>query len=147
MAKKSSPNGTIDTPNEVEKAVHVVLGAPAAVADVVSETVERLRDSDQREKEIKSLREQVERGLEAAEKRGVEIREQLPSQVERGLKAAEKRGDEVRKQLVDQAKTARERLEPTVRRIEREARERGRQVSDTTQEQFRTVQDRVRDLV
>jgi hypothetical protein len=151
MARKNSTNGKIDTAetkaSEVEKAVHVVLGAPAAVADVVTETVDRLKDSAEREKELNNLRTQVERGIEIAEKRGLEIRSQLPSQVERGLKVAEQRGEEIRRQVTDQAKVTRERVEPAVRKYSAQARERSRKVSDQTQEQFRKTQERVRELV
>ena len=152
MARKNSTNGTIDTAaetqaTEVEKAVHVVIGAPAAVADAVTETVDRLKDPAERDKELNNLRTQVERGLEIAEKRGLEIRSQLPTQVERGLKAAEQRGEEIRRQVTDQAKVTRERVEPAVRKYSAQARERGRKVSGQTQEQFRKTQERVRELV
>src|ERR1700730_5887434 len=120
MARKNSPNGTVDsakvTSEVADKAVHVVLGAPVAVADYVTETVERLRKPAEREKELKNLKSQVERGIEVAEKRGAEIRQQLPPQVDKGLTAAGQRGEEIRQQLVDQAKVARERVEPTVRK-------------------------------
>lgn len=150
MAKRS-PNGTIDqaepTTNDVEKAVHVVLGIPAAVADVVTETVDRLKDPAERDQELSNLRHQVERGIEVAEQRGLEIRKQLPSQVERGLKVAEQRGEEIRQQLTDQAKVTRERVEPSVRKFSTQARERSRKVSATSKEQLSKTQDRVRELV
>lgn len=151
MAKKS-PNGTIEqaettTTNDVEKAVHVVLGVPAAVADAVTDTVDRLKDPAERDKELTNLRQQVERGIEVAEQRGLEIRRQLPSQVERGLKVAEQRGEEIRQQLTDQAKVTRERVEPSVRKFGTQARERGRKVSATSKEQLNKTQDRVRELV
>jgi hypothetical protein len=159
MPSKRSPNGNVEiktgkvdiqTDNateSTEKAVHVVLGAPAAVADYVSETVERLKNPAEREKELSNLRTQVERGIEVAEKRGAEVRQQLPSQVDHGLKIAEQRGEEILQQLVEQAKVARERFEPTVRKTVTGARDRGRQVTDTTQEQLRNAQGRVRELV
>jgi len=161
MALKNSSNGSVDpaqvTSETADKAVHVVLGAPVAVADYVTETVERLRKPSEREKELSNLKSQVERGIEVAEKRGVEIRKQLPSQVERGITIAGQRSEEIRQQLVEQAKVARERVEPTVRKTRErveptvrrtvsEARDRGRQVSDTTQEQLRKTQQRVSSL-
>jgi hypothetical protein len=124
---------------DVEKAVHVALGIPAALADVVNDAVERWTNSSQRDKDLKALREQLERAIAVAERKGVEVRKQLPGQVDRSLQVAEQRGDEVRKQAVEQARVTRERLEPTRRRVSK--------ISDTTQEQIRKTQDRVRDLV
>jgi hypothetical protein len=154
MAIWKSRNGKVDVKaseaeivTESEKAVRVALGAPVAVADYVTETVERLRSPEEREKELNNLRTEVERRIEVAEKRGAEVRKQLPTQVDRGLKIAEERGEEIRKQVVEQAKAARERLEPRVRKTLSEARDRSRKVTDDTQEQLRTAQDRVRELV
>jgi flagellar biosynthesis chaperone FliJ len=134
---------TVSTTPEVEKAVHVALGIPAAVADVVNDAVERWTNSSKRDKDLKVLREQLDKAIAVAEKKGVEVRKQLPGQVERSLKVVEKRGDEVRKQAVEQARSTRERVEPTLRKVGSEARTRGKKVSDTTQEQITRVRDQL----
>jgi hypothetical protein len=108
-------NGSTDTVEHhasegVEKATLVALGTPAIVADAVNDTVDRFRNPTSREKDIKALRGQVEKSLKVAEKRGIEVRKQLPATVERSLKVAEKRGEEVRTRLVGQAKATRERV-------------------------------------
>ena len=144
---KESKNGSVEAAEEqastdVEKAVHVALGLPAAVADAVNDAVERWSDSSQREKDLKVLRERLESAVEVAERKGVEVRKQLPEQVERRLKVAEQRGDEVRKQAVEQARATRQRFEPTIRRVSDEARTRGKRVSDSTQEQLARVRER-----
>ncbi len=146
---KNTENGTVEAAqnDSVDKVTHVALGAPAAIADFVNEAIERWKNSSQRDKDLKVLREQLERGIDVAEKRGVEIRQQLPTQVEKGLKVAEKRGGEVSKQVVEQAKTARERFEPTVRKTVTEARKRGSDLTGSTQEQLKKTQERVRTLV
>jgi gas vesicle protein len=128
---------------DVEKAVHVALGIPAAVADVVNDAVERWTNSSQRDKDLKVLRQQLDKALAVAEKKGVEVRKQLPNQVERSLKVVEQRGDEVRKQAVEQARVTRERVEPTLRKVGSEAKSRGRKVSDTTQEQITRVREQL----
>ena len=145
-----SKNGTevVDTETtgtnaDVEKAVHVALGIPAAVADVVNDAVERWSNSDQRDKDLKVLRKQLDKALAVAEKKGVEVRQQLPDQVERSLKVVEQRGDEVRKQAVEQARVTRERVEPTLRKVGTEARTRGKKVTDTTQEQITRVREQL----
>jgi hypothetical protein len=143
-----SKNGTeaveTETTNaDVEKAVHVALGIPAAVADVVNDAVERWSNSSQRDKDLKVLRKQLDKALAVAEKKGVEVRQQLPDQVERSLKVVEQRGDEVRKQAVEQARVTRERVEPTLRKVGTEARTRGKKVSDTTQEQITRVREQL----
>ena len=128
---------------DTEKVIHVALGLPSAVADAVNDAVERWNDSGKRDQDIKILREQLDKGLSIAEKKGVEVRKQLPGQVERSLKVAEQRGDEVRKQAVKQAKVTRERVEPTLRKVGTEARTRGKKVSDTTQEQIARVREQL----
>jgi hypothetical protein len=134
---------TVSTTPEVEKAVHVALGIPAAVADVVNDAVERWTNSSKRDKDLKVLREQLDKAIAVAEKKGVEVRKQLPGQVERSLKIVEQRGDEVRKQAVEQARVTRERVEPTLRKVGSEARTRGKKVSDTTQEQITRVREQL----
>lgn len=134
---------TTTTTNDVEKAIHVALGLPAAVADAVNDAIERWNDSSKRDKDLTVLREQLDKGLSIAEKKGVEVRKQLPGQVDRSLKVAEKRGDEVRKQAVKQAKETRERVEPTLRKVGTGARTRGKKVSDTTQEQIARVREQL----
>jgi hypothetical protein len=137
-ATEATPAGV-----DAEKIIHVALGLPAAVADAVNDAVERWNDSSKRDQDLKVLREQLDKGFAVAEKRGVEVRKQLPGQVERSLKIAEQRGDEVRKQAVKQAKVTRERVEPTLRRVGTEARTRGKKVSDTTQEQIARVREQL----
>jgi hypothetical protein len=134
---------TTPTGLDTEKVIHVALGLPSAVADAVNDAVERWNDSSKRDQDIKILREQLDKGLSIAEKKGVEVRKQLPGQVERSLKVAEQRGDEVRKQAVKQAKVTRERVEPTLRKVGTEARTRGKKVSDTTQEQIARVREQL----
>ena len=138
-----SKNGTAavapEPSTEVEKAVHVALGIPSAVADVINDAVERWTDSKQRDKDLQALREQLDKAIAVAEKKGVEVREQLPTQVEKSLKLVEQRSDEVRKQAVEQARATRERVEPTLRKVGEEASTRSKQVSDTTQEQVARV--------
>ncbi len=121
-----SRNGTSEAPEPkvegVEKATHVALGAPQAIVDAVTETFERINDPAKRQKDLKVVRQQVEKGIGAAEKRGVEVRKQLPEPVERRLKVAEKRGEEARKRLVEQAKTTRSRVEPRIQKTREQVR-------------------------
>ncbi|MFN2612860.1 MAG: hypothetical protein ABR536_05775 [Solirubrobacterales bacterium] len=121
----TSPNGTAEksvtktteTNELAEKVTHVAIGAPVAVADLVNQAIDRWRDSAQRDKDIKVLRDQIEKGLDVAEEKGVRVRKQVSG-----------------------------RIEPTLTRVQTEVRERGGKVSSTTQEQFRKTQERVRGL-
>ena len=124
---KTSPNGSTTTTkskgkstevNELaDKVAHVALGAPVAVAEIVNQAIERWRDSDQRDKDLKALRDQIERGIGTAEEKGVTVREQLSG-----------------------------RIEPTLSRVQTEVRERGGKVTSTTTGQVRKAQERVRGL-
>jgi ElaB/YqjD/DUF883 family membrane-anchored ribosome-binding protein len=100
-----------------DKVTNVALGAPVAVADLVNQAIDRWRDSDQRDKDIQALRDQLEKGLNVAEEKGVDVRKQLTG-----------------------------RIEPTIQRVQTEVRERGGKVTSTTTEQVRKAQERVRGL-
>lgn len=106
-----------NTPPADNKAVHVALGAPIAVADLINQAISRWRDSDQREKDVHALRYQIEKGLNVAEEKGVDAHKQLSG-----------------------------RIEPTIQRVQTEVRERGGKVTSTTTEQVRKAQERVRGL-
>lgn len=119
-----SENGSTETVKKVEntepannKVAHVALGAPIAVADLINQAIGRWRDSEQREKDIHALRYQIEKGVNAAEEKGVDAHKQLSG-----------------------------RIEPTVQRVQTEVRERGGKVTSTTTEQVRKAQERVRGL-
>jgi len=126
---KTSPNGSTTTTksksksksteaNELaDKVSHVALGTSVAVAEIVNQAIERWRDSDQRDKDLKALRDQIERGIGTAEEKGVTVREQLSG-----------------------------RIEPTLSRVQTEVRERGGKVTSTTTGQVRKAQERVRGL-
>jgi hypothetical protein len=134
----SRSNGTTTTEtNELaDKITHVALGAPVAVTEFVNQAIDRWRDSDQRDKDLKVLREQLDKGLTTAEEKGVTVRENLSGRLEPAAKRVQP--------AVDRIQPTVDRIQPTVQKFQTEARARGTKVSNTATEQVRKVQDRVR---
>jgi hypothetical protein len=110
-------NGATPARKPSEQALEVVdvtFGAAPRVAEVVRNEVEKLRDSTTREQELKSLQRQVEK-LRNPQTRDAEIevlRKRLDVEVARAKAEGPVRRRKVTKQVVDQAKRARDRVEP-----------------------------------
>lgn len=108
------------------QAVDVAVGAVPTVADNVKRTVDQWRHAGTRSQEIETLQARVS-NLRDANTRPAQL-ETLKRQFEAELEKAEKRGGDVRKQVTDkvveQAKQARERVEPARQRVEPVYRER-----------------------
>ena len=108
------------------QAVDVAVGAVPTVADNVRRTVEQWRHSGTRSQEIETLQARIS-NLRDANTRPAQL-ETLKRQFEAELDKAEKRGGDVRKQVsdqvVEQARKARERVEPARKRVEPLYRER-----------------------
>jgi F0F1-type ATP synthase membrane subunit b/b' len=119
---KNTPTGTQNGTVELERlptdqalqAVDIAFGTAAKVADAVVERVKPYRDRAKREKELKSLRGQVEKELKDAKERGGEIRRQVTGQLDERTREVRQRVEPV----------YRERVEPVQRRVESRFRER-----------------------
>ncbi len=102
------------------QAVDVAVGAVPTVADNVRRTVEQWRHAGTRSQEIETLQARVS-NLRDANTRPAQL-ETLKRQFEDELEKAQKRGGDVRKQVsdqvVEQARKARERVEPARKRVE-----------------------------
>jgi hypothetical protein len=136
MAKTEAPTQTEETsvngtaprkPSEQAlQAVDVAVGAVPTVADNVRRTVDQWRNAGTRSQEIETLQARVS-NLRDANTRPAQL-ETLKRQFEAELDKAEKRGGDVRKQVTDkvveQARVARERVEPARKRVEPVYRER-----------------------
>lgn len=113
-------NGTVPARKPSEQALQVVdvaVGAVPEAADAVTRTVDQLRDSEARSEELKTLQHRVN-NLRDSSTRDAQIetfRKGLTAEIEK----AEARGGEIRKQvtdqIVDQARKARDRVEPVYR--------------------------------
>ena len=113
-------NGTAPARKPSEQALQVVdvaVGAVPEAADAVSKTVEQLRDPQTRSQEFQTLQARVENLRdESTRPKQVEIlKQRLIAEIDK----AEARGGEIRKQvtdqIVEQARKARERVEPVYR--------------------------------
>jgi F0F1-type ATP synthase membrane subunit b/b' len=136
MAKTKAPEHTEEIPengtaprkpsDQALQAVDVAVGAVPTVADNVRKTVDQWRHSNTRAQEIETLQARVS-NLRDANTRPAQV-ETLKRQFEAELQKAEKRGGDVRKQVTDQmaeqARKARERVEPARKRVEPVVRER-----------------------
>jgi hypothetical protein len=135
----SSKNGTVastETSELADKVTHVALGAPVAVAEFVNDAIDRWRDSDQRDKDLKVLREQLDKGLATAEEKGVTVRQNLTDRLEPAAKRVQP--------AVDRIQPTVDRIQPRVQKFQSDVRERGGKVSSSATEQVRKVQERVR---
>jgi hypothetical protein len=94
--------------------VDVAVGAVPEAADAVTKTVDQLRDPDARSQELKSLQNRVS-NLRDPSTRDAQI-ETLKKDFLAEIEKAEARGGEIRRQVTDQvveqARKARERVEP-----------------------------------
>ena len=111
-----TPNGRKPSEQALQ-AVDVAFGAVPTVAEAVRTTAETWTNSETRSQEIETLQKRV-KTLRDPQARTTEIeslRERLSSEIEK----AETKGGDVRRkvtdQLVDQARKARERVEPVYR--------------------------------
>ena len=126
MADKLNPdtevhtNGAAPARKPSEQALQVVdvaVGAVPEAADALNKTVDQLRDPETRSQELQTLQHRVN-NLRDSSTRDAQIetlRQRLTAEIEK----AEKRGGEIRKQvtdqIVEQARKAREQLEPVYR--------------------------------
>jgi hypothetical protein len=113
-------NGSAPERKPSEQALQVVdvaVGAVPEAADAVTRTVEQLRDPQSREQELQTLQNRVN-NLRDSSTRDAQI-ETLKQRFTAELEKAEARGGEIRKQVTDQvveqARKAREQLEPVYR--------------------------------
>ena len=101
------------------QAVDVAVGAVPTVADTVRSTAETWRNSETRSQEIETLQKHVST-LRDSQSRTTEI-ESLRKRLGAEIEKAEAKGGDVRRQVTDQligqARKARERVEPTVKRV------------------------------
>jgi hypothetical protein len=109
-------NGSAErnTADQALQVVDVAVGAVPETADAVTKTVDQLRDSEARQQELKSLQNRIS-NLRDPNTRDAQIetlRKSLMSEIDK----AEARGGEIRRQVTDQvveqARKARERVEP-----------------------------------
>src|SRR5688572_18157000 len=127
QTEEISEDGTVRKPSEQAlQAVDVAVGAVPTVADNVRRTVEQWRHAGTRSQEIETLQARIS-NLRDANTRPAQL-ETLKRQFEAELEKAEKRGGNVRKQVsdqvVEQARKARERVEPARKRVEPVVRDR-----------------------
>jgi uncharacterized protein YicC (UPF0701 family) len=101
------------------QAVDVAVGAVPTVAENVSSTAETWTKSETRSREIDALQKRVQ-NLRDRKGRNAEI-EALRKRLAAELEKAEAKGGDVRRQVTDQlvgqARKARERVEPAVKRV------------------------------
>jgi hypothetical protein len=136
MSRRNGSTVTTEPAELGDKVTHIALGAPVAVADFVNQAIDRWRDSDQRDKDLKVLREQLDKGLATAEEKGVTVRQNLTDRLEPAAKRVQPVADRIQPTV--------DRIQPRVQKFQSEVRERGGKVSNTATEQVRKVQERVR---
>jgi hypothetical protein len=116
---EATENGTRKPSDQALQVVDVAFGVSAGVADALTKTVDQWRKPETRSQEIEALQQKVST-LRNAETRDAEI-ESLRGQLSNEFEKAQQRGPEVRRkvtdQVVEQARKARERVEPTVKRV------------------------------
>jgi gas vesicle protein len=127
QTEEISENGAVRKPSEQAlQAVDVAVGAVPTVADNVRRTVEQWRHAGTRSQEIETLQARIS-NLRDANTRPAQL-ETLKRQFEAEVEKANKRGTDVRKQVsdqvVEQARKARERVEPARKRVEPVVRDR-----------------------
>ena len=113
-------NGSAPARKPSEQALQVVdvaVGAVPEAADAVTKTVEQLRDPEARSQELQTLQHRVN-NLRDSSTRDAQI-ETLRQEITAEIEKAEARGGEIRTQVTDQvveqARKAREQLEPVYR--------------------------------
>ena len=103
-----------NTTDQALQVVDVAVGAVPEAADAVTKTVDQMRDPEARQQELKSLQNRVSnlRDPNTREAQIETMRKSLVAEIEK----AEARGGEIRRQVTDQvveqARKARERVEP-----------------------------------
>lgn len=103
-----------NTTDQALQVVDVAVGAVPEAADAVTKTVDQMRDREARQQELKSLQNRVSnlRDPNTREAQIETMRKSLVAEIEK----AEARGGEIRRQVTDQvveqARKARERVEP-----------------------------------
>jgi hypothetical protein len=119
-------NGARKPSDQALQLVDTAFGVSAGVADAVTKTVDTWRKPETRSQEIETLQKKVSslRDREARSTELEELRGRLTSEYEK----AQERGPELRRkvtdQVVEQARKARERVEPVRQRVEPVYRER-----------------------
>jgi hypothetical protein len=127
MAQNITPDTDIHSTNGVaasrkpsEQALQVVdvaVGAVPEAADAFTKTVDQLRDPEARSQELKTLQNQVN-NLRDSSTRDAQL-ETLKQRLTAEVEKAEARGGDIRRQvtdqIVEQARKAREQLEPVYR--------------------------------
>jgi hypothetical protein len=115
-----STNGVAVGRKPSEQALQVMdvaVGAVPEAADAVTKTVDQLRDPEARSQELQTLQNQVN-NLRDSSTRDAQI-ETLKQRLTSEIEKAEARGGDIRRQvtdqIVDQARKAREQLEPVYR--------------------------------
>ena len=99
--------------------VDVAVGTPPTVAEAVRTTAETWTNSEARSREIDGLQKRVQtlRGSDGRKSEIESLRKRLAAELEK----AEAKGGDVRRQVTDQlvgqARKARTRIEPTVKRV------------------------------
>jgi hypothetical protein len=108
------------------QAVDVAVGAVPTAADNVRRTIEQWRHSGTRSQEIETLQARIS-NLRDSNTRPAQL-ETFKRQLEAEVEKASKRGNDVRRQVndqvVEQARKARDRVEPARKRVEPAVRER-----------------------
>jgi hypothetical protein len=124
MPEKSevAQNGTAPARRPSDQALQVMdraVGAVPVVADAVRNAVEGWSKSETREQELQTLRHEVS-NLRNGDTRPAQV-ETFKQRFNAELEKAGERGADVRRQVTDEvverARKARERVEPTVRRV------------------------------
>lgn len=123
----ATANGTTRKPSDQAlQAVDVAVGAVPTVADNVRRAIEQWRHAGTRSQEIETLQARIS-NLRDANTRPAQV-ETLKRQFEAEVEKAGKRGHDVRRQVndqvVEQARKARDRVEPVRKRVEPAVRER-----------------------
>jgi hypothetical protein len=113
-------NGHRKPSDQALQLVDTAFGVSAGVADAVTKTVDQWRKPETRSHEIETLQKKVST-LRNADTRDAEL-ETLRGQLTSEFEKAQQRGPEVRRkvtdQVVEQARKARDRVEPVRQRVE-----------------------------
>lgn len=121
----ATENGTAapvsrSTSEQALQVVDVAVGAVPEAADNILKTVDQLRDSETRTTELQSLQNRVS-NLRDSSTRDAQV-ETLKQSLLAEIEKAEARGGDIRRQVtdqvVDQARKARDRVEPVYQRVE-----------------------------
>jgi hypothetical protein len=113
-------NGARKPSDQALQLVDTAFGVSAGVADAVTKTVDTWRNPESRSQEIETLQQKVST-LRDPQARSTEL-ETLRGRLSSEFERAQERGPEVRRkltdQVVEQARKARERVEPVRQRVE-----------------------------